>query len=439
MKKNNTAHNIIALLISQVLVKCLGILYKLYLANKDGFGDVGNAIYNSGYQIYALLLTISTIGVPNLISKTIAENRNNNKMCGEIIKNAFVIFSIIGVLGGIFLAFSSGFIAKNILNIPEAKMSIIALSPAIFNVCVISVMRGYFNGINEIETTAKSQTIEQLLKTICTITFVELGYVMSSSNIAKIAAIANLATTVATFGCLIYLWKKNTNIILCGNISISKMLGIIKLTIPISLSAILASLNKNIDSITIVRYMKKFVGESIAKKEYGMMSGKIDVIASMPVSFIIAISTTIIPNIAKNKDNVEYIRNISHKYFKLLGIIIIPCSILLYIYSGKILLILFGSDNGKMLLQINAISLLFISAEQIINAILHGIGCIYTPAISLTIGVCIKAILNILFLKVDPKSFWYGGTIGCSLATLTCHFVAFAIVFVKLLKKLKIK
>lgn len=439
MKKNNTALNIIALLISQVVVKCLGLLYKLYLANKEGFGDVGNAIYNSGYQVYALLLTISTIGVPNVISKIIAENKNENKVVGEITKNAFVLFSIVGILGSLFLASSSQFIANNLLNIPEARLSIMALSPAIFNVCIISVMRGYFNGINKIETTAKSQTIEQLIKTICTIIFVEFYYLINSSNMANVAAIANFATTTATFGCLIYLWKKKANGIVCGNISIRKMFEIIKLTIPISLSAMLASLNKNIDSITVVRYMKRFVGESIAKKEYGLMSGKIDVIASVPVSFIIAISTTIIPNMAKNKENIKYIRNISCKYFKLLGIIIIPCSILLYTCSGEILSILFGSDNGKVLLQINAISLLFISAEQIINAILHGLGYIYTPAISLTIGVCIKAILNILFLNLDSKRFWYGGVVGCSLATLMCHFVAFAIVFVKLLKKVKIK
>ncbi len=439
MKKNNTAYSIIALLISQVVVKCFGLLYKLYLANKEGFGDAGNAIYNSGYQIYALLLTISTIGVPNVISKLIAENRNDKKRIGEITKNAFVFFSITGMLGSLFLIISSKFIANNVLNIPEARLSIIALSPAIFNVCIISIMRGYYNGINKIDTTAKSQTIEQVIKTTCTIIFVEIYYMINSSNIANIAAIANLATTIATFGCLIYLWKKKQNKILCGNIRINEMLKITKLTIPISLSAILASLNRNIDSITIVKHMKRFVGESIAMKEYGLISGKIDVISSVPVSFIIAISTTIIPIIAKNKNDIAYIRNTSRKYFSLLGAIVIPCSIVLYICSGEILSVLFGSDNGEVLMKINAISLIFISAEQIINAILHGLGCIYIPAISLTIGVCIKTILNIIFLNLDPKFFWFGGLVGCSLATLLCHFVAFAIVFIELLKKLKIK
>ena len=71
MKINNFFAGIFSLLISQVLVKIFGVLYSLYLTNKVGFGDEGNAIYMSGYQIYALLLTLSSIGVPNAISKLI--------------------------------------------------------------------------------------------------------------------------------------------------------------------------------------------------------------------------------------------------------------------------------------------------------------------------------------------------------------------------------
>ncbi len=76
MKVNNFFAGIFSLLISQVLVKIFGVLYSLYLTNKVGFGDEGNAIYMSGYQIYALLLTLSSIGVPNAISKLISEKNS---------------------------------------------------------------------------------------------------------------------------------------------------------------------------------------------------------------------------------------------------------------------------------------------------------------------------------------------------------------------------
>ncbi len=75
MKKNkeNIINGIIALLFSQILIKITGLAYKLYLTNKDGFGDSGNAIYSAGFQIYALLLTFSSTGVPNAIAKLVSE------------------------------------------------------------------------------------------------------------------------------------------------------------------------------------------------------------------------------------------------------------------------------------------------------------------------------------------------------------------------------
>lgn len=80
-KKTNNKNNksegfmksILVLMVSQVLIKILGFVYRVYLTNREGFGDEGNAIYSGGYQIYAILLTISSIGVPNAISKLISE------------------------------------------------------------------------------------------------------------------------------------------------------------------------------------------------------------------------------------------------------------------------------------------------------------------------------------------------------------------------------
>ena len=72
-KKEGFMQGVIALMFSQVLIKILGLVYTLYLTNRQGFGDKGNGICASGYQIYALLLTISSIGVPSAISKLVSE------------------------------------------------------------------------------------------------------------------------------------------------------------------------------------------------------------------------------------------------------------------------------------------------------------------------------------------------------------------------------
>ena len=168
LKITGFASGILSLLISQILIKIFGVMYSLYMTNKSGFGDTGNAIYMSGYQIYALLLTISSIGVPNSISKLISEKDSfkDYKNSNRIFYVGILIFSIIGFIGCLFLFIFSGLIANRVLLIPEARLSLMVLSPAILFVSITSVIRGYCNGEKKIHITAKSQFFEQVLKSI---------------------------------------------------------------------------------------------------------------------------------------------------------------------------------------------------------------------------------------------------------------------------------
>lgn len=443
MKKRNYIFNgVVALIISQCIVKILGLVYKLYLANKQGFGDSGNAIYNSGYQIYALLLTISSIGVPNAVAKLIAEKRfcGDEKEIAKILKSSLIIFSIIGITGSLILAISANLISNNLLNIKEAKYTIIALSPAIFNVCLISVYRGFYNGLNKVNITANSQTIEQILKTVFTIALVEIVFILTNANTVAMAAIANFATTLATLCSFIYLYRKNN--LKYNNVRFEKksVKKILKVSIPISLSAILASLNRNIDSITVVRFLKNSIGEYEAKIQYGILSGKIDVLSSLPVSFIIAIATTIIPTVSlvNAQNNKEHLRKIAKTYILYTILLVLPCSVGIIAFSDQILYLLFNNNNGSILLKVSAISIIFISIEQITHAILQGIGKVFVPTISLLIGVIIKIILNINLIKL-PQSYFIGGTVGACIATLMCHIVASNISFRVMIRNLNIK
>lgn len=441
-KKKNIFNGVIVLIISQCIVKVLGLVYKLYLANKEGFGDAGNAIYNAGYQIYALLLTISSIGVPNAVAKLIAEKKftGNNIEIAKILKSSLIIFSIIGIIGSGLLAISADFISNKLLNIKEAKYTIIALSPAIFNVCLISVYRGFYNGLNNIKITANSQTIEQILKTVFTIILVEIIFVLTNANTVAMAAIANFATTLATLCSFIYLYKKNSLKNVHVKFERRNVCKILKISIPISLSAILASLNRNIDSITVVRFLKHSIGNSEAKIQYGILSGKIDVISSLPVSFIIAIATTIIPTVSllNAQRNNKSLRKMVKTYILFTILLIFPCSIGMIAFSDQILQLLFNSSNGSMLLKVSAISMIFISIEQITHAVLQGMGKVFVPTIALFIGVVIKVILNIILIRL-PQSYYIGGTVGACVATLMCHIIASSISFSVMRKKLNIK
>ena len=319
IRKESFMQGVLALMVSQVLIKALGLVYKLYLTNKEGFGDEGNAIYSAGYQIYALLLSISSIGVPNAVSKLIAERLSlgDSRGAHRIFKIAFATFGLIGIIGTSILLMGARPIA-NMMGMPEAEMTLVALSPSIFFVSVMSVIRGFFNGRSKIKVTANSQTLEQVFKTVFTILVVEIIAVLSGANTTLMAAGANLATTLAVVGSFIYLLayykvhkrdkleveetdrqnyasRKKSSVMKKSVLQIVK--SILWVSIPISLSSILVSVNKNIDSFTVVNLLKRFLSAEEAREQYGILSGKIEVLTSLPLSFNVAFATALVPAI----------------------------------------------------------------------------------------------------------------------------------------------
>lgn len=169
---------------SQIIIKIVGLVYKLYLTNRNGFGDTGNAIFGGAFQIYAIFLTVSSIGVPNAISKLVSTKVAVGDSNGayRVLKVALAVFGFIGFIGSSILFFKAKYIANMYLQIPEAEISILALSPSIFLVSIASVLRGYFNGKENISVTANSQSLEQVFKTIFTILLVEQVAFISTNN-----------------------------------------------------------------------------------------------------------------------------------------------------------------------------------------------------------------------------------------------------------------
>lgn len=433
-KEDKFTQGILALMISQVVIKILGMIYSVYLTNKNGFGDSGNAIYMSGYQIYALLLAISSIGIPNAISKLVSEKiaLKDFKGADRIFKVAMFVFSGIGFGCTVCLFFGAKKIAQVFLQIPEAEYTLKALSPAIFFVSVSSVIRGYCNGRNQIDITAKSQTIEQVFKSILTIMFVEIIGYLSDLNTKLMAAIANFATTMATMISFIYIFrsnqKKRKKIVLQNRIFRKEKIGsivkrIFSVSIPMSISSLLSSINKNIDSITVVRILKKYLGENVAKARYGILSTKIDLLVSLPLAFNIAFATALVPEIAGSLVKNDF-QNINKKIkfsFKVTILIGLPCTAGMFMYSEQILNLLFpNASAGAALLRLSSVTIVLNVLTQTINGILQGIGKNRAPAIALFYGMIIKFIGNIVFIPI-------GGIYekGAVIGNILCHFVSY--------------
>ena len=398
--KESFMQGIFAVMFSQVIIKLLGLLYKLYLTNKEGFGDKGNAIYSSGFQIYALFLTLSSIGVPSAISKLVSERVaiGDNRGTHKIFKVCFVTFGLIGLLGTIILMLGANYIANILLQIPEAELTLAALAPSIFFVAISSVIRGYFNGKGQMKATANSQTVEQVLKSIFTITIVELIGIYSKGNTVVMAAGANMATTLGTFFSSMYLYRFykhkreevwndiNTSVNYKAQ-SIRKIIKqILIVSIPISLSAILAAISKNIDSFTVVRGLKNFMPEANAKIQYGILSGKVDTLIVLPRSLNVAFSIALVPYIAAALAKKEYTKAKEKISFTILITLLIgiPCTAIMFVFARNILTLLFpNATEGEEILQISSISIVFTLLSQTLSGALQGLGKVNEPVYAL--------------------------------------------------------
>lgn len=399
-KKESFMQGVLTLIFSQILIKLLGLVYTLYLTNREGFGDKGNGICASGYQIYALLLTISSIGVPSAIAKLVSERTaiGDHKGAHRIFKIAFATFAVIGLVGSLLLFFGAHIMAVNWLQIPEAEMTLVSLSPAIFFVAVASVMRGYFNGRQSLKVGARSQTLEQIFKTLLTIIIVEIVAILSNVSTEWMAAGANLATTLATFLGFSYLFlyyklrKKEiaSEIKDSVNYKYERVWTIIKriliVSIPIALTAIMSSINKNIDSFTVVRSLKNFLPEDIATAQYGILGGKVDTLTSLPLSINVAFATALVPAIsaAKAKKDKETITKRTSFSLLLSMLIGLPCTVGMFIFSSQILNLLFpNASDGTVILQISSLTVIFTILDQTINGALQGYGKLMVPTIAL--------------------------------------------------------
>lgn len=449
-KKEGFMQGVITLMFSQVLIKILGLVYTLYLTNRQGFGDKGNGICASGYQIYALLLTISSIGVPSAISKLVSERVavGDNKGAHRIFKIAFATFAVIGLVGSLLLFFGANVIANQWLQIPDAEMTLVALSPAIFFVTVASVMRGYFNGRQKISVGAKSQTLEQVFKTLLTIIVVEVVAILSNVSTEWMAAGANLATTLATFLGFSYLFlyykserkEVATEIKNTVNYKYERVSTIIKrillVSIPITLTAIMSSINKNVDSFTVVRNLRAFMPEDQATALYGILGGKVDTLTSLPLAINVAFATALVPAISAAKARNDNKTITEKTSFSLLISMLIglPCTVGMFIFAQPILNLLFPNANdGALILQISALTIIFTILDQTINGALQGFGKLMIPTISLATGVFVKFIFNITLIKIPSI-----GVYGAAWGSVACHLVAFCIAFTMLRKYIKL-
>ena len=163
-KKNTFFGGVATLATGVVIVKLIGALYKIPLANI--LGETGNGYFTTAYNIYNVFLTISTAGLPVALSKTVSEcnalGRQNQK--DRVFRVAFTAFLTMGILSFICMSVFSQLVATHVLQNEKAVYAVLALSPAVLCTCCCSAFRGYAQGHLNMVPTGVSQIMESLCK-----------------------------------------------------------------------------------------------------------------------------------------------------------------------------------------------------------------------------------------------------------------------------------
>lgn len=458
-KDNRTAFfsGVMTMFGSQLAVKVLGLLYRLVITNVDGFGDVGNGFYSAGFQLYTLLLAISSVGIPTAVSRLVAIQiaKGNRTEAYRIFKTALALFFGIGLVCSAVLFWGADFIAVSILQMDGAQYTLQALAPSITFVCVSAVIRGYFLGLGNVTASSRSQVLEQIVKSILTVVFV-LALTAYSAEI--MSAGANLATTVATAASTAYLALfyvrhrepiQPTDTNKKGTWQLCR--SILAISIPASLGAIILSIGRVIDTATITRGIADAFAGGIPGKTgipsaaalnaegvrlAGMLS-KSDSIINLPLALNIALETVLVPTVSSALavgNQKEAREKIS---FSLLVsvLLIFPCAAGLIVLAEPIYqLIYHNAPEGYGLLQISAISMIFAAMNQTISGSLKGLGKVTVTAYAMLCGVIAKVIVNNVLIRI-PSINIYGAAIG----SVVCNLIAFCICFYQLHKTLPLK
>lgn len=452
-KENNTSFlkNVLMLMVSSVLVKVLGLVYRILIVDAEGFGNVGNGYYATGYQIYMVLLAISSTGIPNVISKLVSERvaRGDYIAARRVFKVSLAIFVSFGALLGILLFAGADVISTVLLRASGVKYTLMVLAPAICLVSASAVMRGYFAGMGSMKANSTSQVIEQFFNCLLSIAFV---YACVGQDTAVMAAAGNLSTTCACLVAVIYLivyyrTRKGDIDAECAAQTVPtediplKRLAIVifSVSIPLSISSLISTANSTIDTVTVSRCIQKVFASSIpdaavleetAMKLYGILQ-KAETITHLPLAVSATLYTTMVPAVSSAfaKNDMDAVNRKISSSVMISSLIIYPCMGGLAVLAGPILKMLYPSaPEGALILQLLVLILPLCSLTQIINGVLYGVGKLAVPATALGIGSALKLVLNILLISI-PSLNIYGAVISTIVYQLTVFIIEVIVVY----------
>lgn len=431
-----------------IIVKVFGAAFRILLASF--ITDQGMAYYGPAYSIYAVLLVVSTSGIPIAISRMVSERYAIGRYdeADRVFHISRYLMISLGLAGFIVLFFFAHPIAA-VMKLPGSELAMRAIAPALLIVPVMSSYRGYFQGQQLMAPTAISQTVEQVFRVVVGLVLALVlmrGSLFADSYTdiqrgaaggcfgASAGAVGGLAVMI-----LIYLLARKG---LKRRIAASRkgerepvgsiLKGILIIAIPITLGAVLVPLVNLIDA-SIVADRLEYAGFDMETKTalYGQLTGFCEPIIALPQVIMSAIVMSIVPMVASANrvDDREKLQETMSLGLRMATVVAFPCAVGLIILARPALTMIFftqpeSAANAAPCLQVLSVSFILAAIITILTGILQGIGKQIYPVVNMFFSLIIKVIVTWLLVG-NPDI----NVVGAPLGTIAAYIIAVSLDF----------
>lgn len=426
-RRNNFLVQGSILAVASIISRIVGLIYRLPLTAI--IGKVGNDYYGTAYQIYNIILLLSSYSIPLAVSKLVATRmaQGQAKNAYKVLKGS-ILFAIIsgGSAAVIVFVFAKQF--TEFLATPLAYIALRVLAPVIFMVAIVGVLRGFFQGLHSMLPTAVSQILEQIVNAIVSVAAAyflfsygaRVGAEYGDSDryaAAWGAAGGTLGTALGSASALIFLiflftvYRKRFKRKMARDVSNTEdsyksILWLLLITIiPVLLSTTLYNVSGIVDQ-TIFKKLANYDGYSSNQISlwWGVYSGQYNVIINVPISIASAMASSSVPSLTtayKSNDQIK-VRSEIHSATRFIMTIAFPCAVGIFVLAQPIQLLLFGDSDptSGYMLMVGAVSVVFYSLSTLSNGLLQGIDKLNLPVIHAAISLGLQAVVLVLCMQV---------------------------------------
>lgn len=423
-----------ALTLSTVLVKVIGLVYKIPMMHH--LGAEGMGYFNAAYELYTLFFVVATAGLPVAVSILISESLAHGRLRNvkKIYRISFALFFGLGLVGALIMSLCAAPLAHAVGS-SDARLCITMIAPTVFFVAVASAVRGYFQGNQNMVPTAASQVIEALGKLILGLALA-VWATRSGWPPAKAAALAVVGLVAGSAISMLYLLISQTrrrlavdafSTDLSTDSARSILSGLLMLAVPVTVSASLSGLARVVDMTLILRRLSDIgFDPSVAAAMFGSYSTMAVPICHLPSSLIAGVSVSLVPGLTDAvesgcREREEHLIGIA---MRLCALVAVPCALGMSIFSRPILSLLFSGQTEPIELSAPLLSVLGLSVVStclmnVTNSVLQAHRKAALPILSMLVGMVVKVVSAYILIGIPEVAM-----MGAPVSTLLCNVVA---------------